>query len=51
MKQYTTISIPVEVKDKFLKLNVDWNMRNKKERKTKEEFFELVLNRFEENLK
>lgn len=47
-KIYTTLSIPIESKDKFLQMNIEWNIKHKKQRKTKEEFFQLLMNKFKE---
>ncbi len=49
-EEYTTISIPRRVKDKFLKFNIDWNIKNISKRKTKCEFFEMILNLAKEKL-
>jgi hypothetical protein len=48
IKKYTSLSLPFKVKDKFVKLNIDWNMKYPNQRKTKEEFMELILNAFVE---
>lgn len=50
-EEYTTISIPRKVKDNFLKLNIDWNIKNPTKRKTKHEFFEMILNLAKEKIK
>jgi hypothetical protein len=43
--KYTTLSIPFKSKDQFNQYNADWNIKNPNNRKTKEEFFEMIINR------
>lgn len=47
-KIYTSLSIPFQLKDEFTKLNIDWNIKNPTQRKTKEEFMKLLINSFKE---
>lgn len=49
--KYTTLSIPFFVKDQFLKLNSDWNIKNPSKRKTKEEFMMFLINNFKQSIK
>lgn len=50
-KEYTTINISRDDKDIFDKLNSDWNLLNKEDRKNKEEFFSMMLIKFRDLLK
>ena len=47
--KYTSLSVKREDKDLFLQLNIDWNIKNPTMRKTKEEFFRMMINMFKEN--
>lgn len=43
--RYTTLSIPFKSKDQFNQYNADWNIKYPNNRKTKENFFEMIINR------
>lgn len=47
--KYTTLSIPFYVKDEFMELNLAWNKKNPTQRKTKEKFMIMLMNKFKEN--
>ena len=43
-KEYTTLSMNPVLKDQFVRANIDWNLTHPSQRKTKEEFLEMLLN-------
>lgn len=48
---YTSLAVLPKTKDRYMIKNIEWNIKNPKLRKTKAEFLDLLLDKFEDNSK
>lgn len=46
---YETLSVFIEDKVKFIKMAMKWNIENPRQKKTKAEFFRMLINKYKEN--